>query len=154
LLGLLKHYRAEDFKWRFVGRHHCGDHACSPKHGLCVVGGATPTSWAIRQHHPAGDLWIVGVKSVFGSWSGGDGVVAGGKWGGGLVASDSPDYWTLALTLSCMTALILVALGMVRAGFLVNFLSHPVLSGFTTAAAIIIGVSQFKHVLGVLFAPK
>ena len=41
-----------------------------------------------------------------------------------------------------------IILGFLRAGFLVNFLSHPVLSGFTNAAAIIIAISQFKHVLG------
>ena len=34
-------------------------------------------------------------------------------------------------------------------GFLVNFLSHPVISGFTSAAALIIGLSQLKHLLGI-----
>ncbi|MCL4143878.1 UNVERIFIED_CONTAM: hypothetical protein GTU68_019170 [Idotea baltica] len=38
--------------------------------------------------------------------------------------------------------------GLLRLGFVVNFLSHPVISGFTSAAAIIIGVSQLKHLLG------
>ena len=38
---------------------------------------------------------------------------------------------------------------MVKLGFLVNFLSHPVLAGFTSAAAIVIGFSQLKHLLGV-----
>ena len=36
-------------------------------------------------------------------------------------------------------------------GFLVNFLSKPVISGFTSAAAIIIGLSQLKHLLGAPF---
>ena len=40
-------------------------------------------------------------------------------------------------------------LGIFRLGFLVNFLSHPVVSGFTSAAALIIGLSQLKHLLGV-----
>jgi len=40
-------------------------------------------------------------------------------------------------------------LGLLRFGFLANFLSHPVLSGFTSAAALIIGFSQLKHLLGV-----
>ncbi len=40
-------------------------------------------------------------------------------------------------------------LGVFRLGFLVNFLSHPVVSGFTSAAALIIGLSQLKHLLGV-----
>ena len=39
-------------------------------------------------------------------------------------------------------------MGLFRVGFLVNFLSHPVLVGFTAAAALIIGFSQVKHVLG------
>lgn len=40
-------------------------------------------------------------------------------------------------------------MGLFRMGFLVNFLSHPVLSGFTSAAALIIGASQFKNLLGI-----
>src|SRR5690606_8059351 len=40
-------------------------------------------------------------------------------------------------------------LGIFRMGFLVNFLSKPVISGFTSAAAIIIGFSQLKHLLGI-----
>lgn len=39
-------------------------------------------------------------------------------------------------------------MGLFRMGFLVNFLSHPVLSGFTSAAALIIGASQFPNLLG------
>lgn len=39
-------------------------------------------------------------------------------------------------------------MGLFRMGFLVNFLSHPVLSGFTSAAALIIGASQIKNLLG------
>ncbi|MDY6902821.1 MAG: sulfate permease [Cyanobacteriota bacterium] len=40
-------------------------------------------------------------------------------------------------------------MGIVRLGFLVNFLSHAVISGFTSAAALIIGLSQLKHLLGI-----
>lgn len=40
-------------------------------------------------------------------------------------------------------------MGVFRMGFLVNFLSHPVLSGFTSAAALIIGGSQLKNLLGI-----
>ena len=47
-----------------------------------------------------------------------------------------------------MVGLIQLALGLVRAGFLTSFLSHPVVSGFTSAAAIIIGTSQVKYVFG------
>lgn len=40
-------------------------------------------------------------------------------------------------------------MGLFRMGFLVNFLSHPVLSGFTSAAALIIGASQLNNLLGI-----
>ncbi|MGI9356180.1 MAG: SulP family inorganic anion transporter, partial [Rhizobiaceae bacterium] len=43
----------------------------------------------------------------------------------------------------------LLAMGFARLGFLVNFLSHPVISGFTSAAALVIGFSQLKHFLGI-----
>ncbi len=55
----------------------------------------------------------------------------------------------LALLLALMVGVIQLAMGILRAGFLVNFLSHPVLSGFTSAAAVVIGASQLKHLLGV-----
>lgn len=60
----------------------------------------------------------------------------------------SPEYIRLTLTLALMIAIIQTAMGFFRAGFLVNFLSHPVLSGFTSAAALIIGASQLRAVLG------
>lgn len=59
------------------------------------------------------------------------------------------NYVQLALTLALMVSVIQISLGLLRAGFLVNFLSHPVLVGFTSAVAIVIGVSQLKHLLGV-----
>ena len=54
----------------------------------------------------------------------------------------------LALTLALMVGVMQMTMGFLRVGFLVNFLSHPVLVGFTAAAAIVIGFSQVKHVLG------
>ena len=42
-----------------------------------------------------------------------------------------------------------MGLGFARAGFLANLLSHPVISGFISASAILIAVSQFKHILGI-----
>lgn len=44
--------------------------------------------------------------------------------------------------------MIQLVLGVLKMGFLVNFLSKPVISGFTSAAALIIGFSQLKHLLG------
>jgi sulfate permease, SulP family len=66
-----------------------------------------------------------------------------------LAAPGSDDYWDLALVLALLVGIIRIALGLVRAGFLVNFLSHPVLSGFTSAAALIIGFSQLRYLLGI-----
>ena len=48
-----------------------------------------------------------------------------------------------------MVGLMRIALGLGRLGFIVSFLSRPVLSGFTSAAAILIGASQLKHLLGI-----
>jgi SulP family sulfate permease len=55
----------------------------------------------------------------------------------------------LAATLAIMVGLLRIALGIGRLGFMVSFLSRPVLSGFTSAAAILIGTSQLKHLLGI-----
>jgi len=55
----------------------------------------------------------------------------------------------IALILALIVGLIQLAMGVFRIGFMVNFLSHPVLSGFTSAVAIVIGLSQFKHLIGV-----
>ena len=57
-------------------------------------------------------------------------------------------YIFMAIALAFMMGVIQLALGVFRLGFLVSFLSKPVISGFTSAAAIIIGLSQFKHLLG------
>jgi SulP family sulfate permease len=65
-----------------------------------------------------------------------------------LAAQSSAEYIQLALTLAFLVAIIQFVMGLVRLGFLVNFLSHPVLAGFTSAAAIVIGFSQLKHILG------
>lgn len=58
-------------------------------------------------------------------------------------------YIALTITLALMVGIIQFLLGVFRLGFLVNFLSHPVISGFTSAAALIIGLSQLKHLLGI-----
>lgn len=58
-------------------------------------------------------------------------------------------YITLALLLAFMMGSVQLLMGLFRMGFLVNFLSKPVISGFTSAAALIIGLNQLKHLLGV-----
>lgn len=69
-----------------------------------------------------------------------------------LAEPGSSHYLLLAALLAAMVGVIQLGMGLSRLGFLVNFLSHPVISGFTSAAALIIGFSQLKHLLGVSLA--
>jgi SulP family sulfate permease len=62
---------------------------------------------------------------------------------------DTQHYISLAIFLAFFMGVIQVFLGLIKFGFLVNFLSKPVINGFTSAAAIIIGLSQLNHMLGV-----
>ncbi|MBL4581667.1 MAG: sulfate permease [Gammaproteobacteria bacterium] len=59
------------------------------------------------------------------------------------------DYLSAAITLAALSGVILLACGLLRLGALANFLSHSVVQAFVTASAIVIAVSQFKHLLGV-----
>lgn len=68
---------------------------------------------------------------------------------GAMAEGGTETYIGLAIALALFVGLIQFLLGAFRLGFLVNFLSHPVISGFTSAAALIIGLSQLKHLLGV-----
>lgn len=66
-----------------------------------------------------------------------------------LYEQGTSGYLSAAALLALMVGAIHLVLGFGRLGFVVNFLSHSVLVGFTAAAAIIIGFSQVKHLLGV-----
>jgi SulP family sulfate permease len=66
-----------------------------------------------------------------------------------LARGDVDVYVGLAASLAIVVGLMRIAMGLGRLGFVVNFLSRPVLSGFTSAAALIIAVSQLKHLLGI-----
>ena len=68
-----------------------------------------------------------------------------------LNLSGIQEYISMAIFLAFFMGAIQITLGFLRMGFLVNFLSKPVISGFTSAAAIIIGLSQLKHLLGAPF---
>jgi SulP family sulfate permease len=68
---------------------------------------------------------------------------------GAIAEPGSAQYVALAATLMLMVGVLQAGLGFLRAGFIVNFLSHAVISGFTSAAAIVIGLSQLKHLLGI-----
>ncbi len=67
---------------------------------------------------------------------------------GALSLSGLTEYIQMAVFLSLIMGGFQFLLGVLRMGFLVNFLSRPVISGFTSAAAVIIGLSQLKHLLG------
>jgi SulP family sulfate permease len=65
-----------------------------------------------------------------------------------LSIASQPSAATLAAIIALQVAIIQMALGILRGGFLINFLSKPVVSGFTSAAALAIALSQVKHLLG------
>ena len=61
----------------------------------------------------------------------------------------SQEYWSVAITLAFMSGSMLLLMGVMRLGFLANFLSHPVISGFISASGLLIAASQMKTILGV-----
>ncbi|MDH4216592.1 MAG: SulP family inorganic anion transporter, partial [Gallionella sp.] len=66
-----------------------------------------------------------------------------------LAATGSSQFIALAILLALMVGIIQLLLGVFKLGVVVNFLSHPVIIGFTNAAAIIIGLSQLNKLFGV-----
>ena len=70
-----------------------------------------------------------------------------------IAAAGSEGYIAYAIMLALMVGVFQIALGLLRLGVLVDFLSHPVVVGFTNAAALIIATSQLSKLLGVT-APK
>ncbi|MGF1558076.1 MAG: SulP family inorganic anion transporter [Flavobacteriaceae bacterium] len=68
---------------------------------------------------------------------------------GSLAISGVENYIAIAIFLAFLVGAIQLLLGISRMGYLVNFLSKPVINGFTSAAALIIIFSQVKHLLGV-----
>jgi sulfate permease, SulP family len=67
---------------------------------------------------------------------------------GKLAPQNTSEYLTLALTLAFLIGCIEMLMGILRLGFLVNFLSRAVISGFISGAATLIAFSQVKHLLG------
>jgi SulP family sulfate permease len=66
-----------------------------------------------------------------------------------IAAPGSDHFIGLAITLACVVGIMQLALGLFRLGSIVSFLSHPVIVGFTNAAAIIIALSQINKLLGI-----
>ena len=68
---------------------------------------------------------------------------------GNLGLTDPAQVALAAGTLAMASGVMLTAMGLLRLGFLANFLSHPVIAGFITASGILIAASQLKHILGI-----
>ncbi|MCU0443415.1 MAG: solute carrier family 26 protein [Microscillaceae bacterium] len=66
-----------------------------------------------------------------------------------LATIGTAKYLELAFLLAFLMGFIQFLFGIMGFGFLVNFLSRPVINGFTSGAAIIIAFSQLKHLLGI-----
>ena len=67
----------------------------------------------------------------------------------GEIVTDPSSYAVYAALLALIVGLFQFSLGVLRMGFVINFISHPVVSGFTNAAAIIIATSQLPKVFGI-----
>jgi SulP family sulfate permease len=66
-----------------------------------------------------------------------------------LAKQGTPEYRGAAMAMALVSGLMLVTLGLLRLGFLANFLSHPVIAGFITASGIQIATSQLTPLLGI-----
>jgi len=66
-----------------------------------------------------------------------------------LAVEGTETYIAFAILLAFFMGLFQLLMGVLKMGFLTNLLSKPVISGFTSAAALIIGLNQLKHLLGV-----
>ncbi|WP_299063460.1 SulP family inorganic anion transporter [uncultured Polaribacter sp.] len=68
-----------------------------------------------------------------------------------LALAGSESYISIAILLALMVGAIQFIMGVFSLGFIVNFLSKPVITGFTSAVALIIGFNQFRNLFGVNF---
>jgi len=66
-----------------------------------------------------------------------------------IASQGTPEYLGAVIALTMVAGIMLIAMGMLRLGFLANFLSHPVISGFITAAAVQIAAGQLGPLLGI-----
>ncbi|MDF1601592.1 sulfate permease [Mesorhizobium sp. YIM 152430] len=68
---------------------------------------------------------------------------------GEIAAQGTPAYLAAAMLLAFLSGAMLIAMGLFRLGFVANFLSHPVISGFITASGLLIAAGQLKYLLGI-----
>ena len=66
-----------------------------------------------------------------------------------IAEPESSRYIVLVILAGLLIGVLQLLMGVLKLGFLINFLSHPIIVGFTSAAAVIIGVSQLKYLLGI-----
>ena len=68
---------------------------------------------------------------------------------GSIAAQGTPEYLGATIALALISGLLLLAMGLLKLGFLANFLSHPVISGFISASGIQIAAGQLARMLGI-----
>ncbi|MGN7513698.1 MAG: SulP family inorganic anion transporter [Allomuricauda sp.] len=68
---------------------------------------------------------------------------------GAMHFARTEDYISAVIFLTMLIGMVQLLFGIIRVGSFVNFLSKPVINGFTSAAAILIGLGQLKHILGI-----
>lgn len=68
---------------------------------------------------------------------------------GSVAASGTPEYAAAAAILALMSGCMLIVMGALRLGFVTNFISHTVISGFVTGSVLTIAATQVKNLLGV-----
>ncbi|MFN4130284.1 MAG: SulP family inorganic anion transporter [Paracoccaceae bacterium] len=68
---------------------------------------------------------------------------------GQIAAQGSAEYLGAAIAMAVLSGLMLLAMGLLRLGFIANFLSHPVISGFISASAVLIAVGQLPGIFGI-----
>lgn len=66
-----------------------------------------------------------------------------------IATPGSPEYIGLAAALSLLSGVMVLACGLLRLGFLSQLLSRPVISGFISGSAVLIVISQIKHLVGI-----
>ncbi len=71
-----------------------------------------------------------------------------------LAVIGSQEYIQLAIILTLMVGIIQTFLGFMRMGFITQLLSKPIISGFTSAAAILIGLNQLGPLLGIRYGKR
>lgn len=67
----------------------------------------------------------------------------------GSYSPGSPEFISAAIVLALLVGIIQLALGLARLGSLVDFVSHSVMTGFVTGAAILIALNQIGKALGI-----